>query len=392
MDYYSHLFSRIITSCCTSAILTNLLYICYTLYTMTELEAVPGVGPSIAKKLHAAFITTAELLAVQRPIELKERAGIPEGTAKKIIIKDQEQVGKYTFRSGLEVEKEDLAKPLLRTGIEELDQKLMGGIEIGSIIEFYGKASGGKTQWCYHIAIRSQLSVEEGGLGGAVLWLDTEKAFKANIIRANAVRWGMDPDIVLDNIRTVELVNTAHFMNMFERIPHMCAQENVKLVVVDSLTGQYRQEYMGISNLGTRQQTINSMLNKMRRAASATDAIFLYTNQAISKPGMGMFAQLNAPMGGHILAHASDYRFMVSEAEAGRRRIVLKDNAGLPNFEVKMSIGWGGFYDDAHTLKRQEPEVRDYLAAHGYSTRIDEPVKVMEESSELETEEASEST
>jgi DNA repair protein RadA len=357
---------------------------------MTGLEAVPGVGPSIAKKLHAAFITTAELLAVQRPIELKVNAGIPEGTAKKIITNAQQQVGKYTFRSGLEVEQEDLAKPLLRTGIEELDQRLMGGLEIGSIIEFYGKASGGKTQWCYHIAVRSQLPVEEGGLGGAVLWLDTEKAFKASVIRANAVRWGLDPDIVLGNIRKVDIVNSVHFMTLFERIPQMCADENFQLVVVDSLTGQYRQEYMGISNLGTRQQTINSMLNKMRRAASATDAIFLYTNQAISKPGMGMFAQLNAPMGGHILAHASDYRFMVSEAEAGRRKIVLKDNAGLPNFEVKMSIGWGGFYDDAHALKRQEPEIRDYLAAHGYSTRIDAPVQVVEEEAEIE--EASEST
>ncbi len=356
---------------------------------MTGLDAVPGVGPAIAKKLHAAFISTAELLAVQRPIELKVRTEIGEGTAKKIIRNAQQLVGKYTFRTGLEVEQEELTKPMLRTGIEELDKSLMGGLKIGSIIEFYGKASGGKTQWCYHLAVRSQLFLEEGGLECAVLWLDTEKAFKASIVRANAVRWGMDPDIVLGNIRTVEIVNSAHFMTMFERIPHMCAQENVQVVIVDSLTGQYRQEYMGISNLGTRQQTINSMLNKMRRAASATDAIFLYTNQAISKPGMGTFQQLNAPMGGHILSHASDYRFMVSEAEAGRGKIVLKDNAGLPNVEVKMSIGWGGFYEDAHALKRLEPEVRDYLAAHGYSTRVDEPLREVKESSEPE--EASES-
>ncbi|MHA1289519.1 MAG: hypothetical protein ACTSPB_19185, partial [Candidatus Thorarchaeota archaeon] len=58
---------------------------------------------------------------------------------------------------------------MLRTGIEELDKSLMGGLEIGSIIEFYGKASGGKTQWCYHLAVRSQLSLEEGGLECSVL-------------------------------------------------------------------------------------------------------------------------------------------------------------------------------------------------------------------------------
>ncbi|MHA1948770.1 MAG: helix-hairpin-helix domain-containing protein [Candidatus Thorarchaeota archaeon] len=354
----------------------------------TSLEAVPGVGPGTAKKLVAAHITTAELLAVQRPDELKDRAGITEGTGKKIIKNAQNLVDKYTFRSGLEVEQEDLTKPILATGIEELDQRLMGGIELGSLVEFYGKASGGKTQWCYHLAVRAQMSIDDGGLECAVLWLDTEKAFKAKVVRANAVRWGLDPDNVLGNIRTVELVNTTHLRNLFEKVPQMCAEENVQLVVVDSLTGQFRQEYMGISNLATRQQNINSMLNLMRRAASATDATFLYTNQAITKPGMGTFQQPNAPIGGHIMGHGSDYRFMVGMADAGRRRIVLKDNAGLPDFEVRMSIGWGGFYNDAYELKREQPAVRDYLATNGYSTRVDEPVKV----ESMEPEEASGST
>lgn len=355
---------------------------------ITSLEAVPGVGPGTAKKLHAAHITTAELLAVQRVIELKTRAGITEGTGAKIIRNAQELVDKYTFRSGLEVEKEALARPRLEAGIDELDKRLMGGLEIGSLVEFYGKASGGKTQWCYHFAVRAQMSLDEGGLECAVLWLDTEKAFKAEVIRANAVRWGLDPDIVLGNIRKVDIVNSAHAQTLFERIPQMCAEENVQVVVVDSLTGQFRQEYIGISNLGTRQQNINSMLNVMRRTASATDATFLYTNQAISKPGMGRFQQTNAPMGGHIMSHGSDYRFMVSVAEAGRRRIVLKDNAGLPDFEVKMSLGWGGFYDDAHALNREEPAVRDYLATHGYSTKVDEPIEM----ESTEPEEASETT
>jgi RecA/RadA recombinase len=343
---------------------------------MTDLEAVPGVGPTNAKKLHAAHITTAELLAVQHVLELKTRAGITEGTASKIIKNAQELVGKYKFRSGLVVEQEAMAQPLLKTGLQELDKGLEGGIEIGSLVEFYGKASGGKTQWCYHLAVRAQLSLEEGGLECRVLWLDTEKAFKAQVIRANAVRWGLDPDVALGNVRTVEIVSTAHLQNMFDVVPQMCAEENVQLVVIDSLTGNFRQEYTGISNLAPRQQAINTMLNRMRRAASATDAIFLYTNQAITKPGMGRFQQLNAPIGGHILGHGSDYRFMVSVADAGRRKIVLKDNAGLPDFEVTMSIGWGGFYDDAYALKRLEKTVRDYLRTQGHSVSVDEPVSV----------------
>ena len=342
----------------------------------TDLEAVPGVGPSITKKLRAANITTAELLAVQHPSDLKTRAGISEETAAKITRNARNLVGRFTFRSGLEKEEEEKAQPKLGTGIEELDNRLMGGLDIGSIVEIYGKASAGKTQWCYHLAVRAQMPLEEGGLGCSVIWLDTEKAFKASVVRANAVRWDLDPDTALGNIRMVDVVNTAHTWTLFETIPQMCAEENFQLVVVDSLIGPFRQEYKGSDSLASRQQDINSFLNLMRRTAMATDATFLYTNQVISNTsGVGQFQQLHTPTGGNILAHGSDYRFKVSVAEACNRRVFLDDYAGLPEFEVKVSLGWGGFYEDSHALKREEPAVKDYLASQGYSTRVDEPAK-----------------
>ena len=52
---------------------------------MTELTEVPGIGPTVAKQLQAAFITTAELLAVQNVDDLQERTKIGEGSWKKIL-------------------------------------------------------------------------------------------------------------------------------------------------------------------------------------------------------------------------------------------------------------------------------------------------------------------
>ncbi len=333
----------------------------------TDLEAVPGVGPGVAKKLRAANITTAELLAVQHPGDLKTRAGISEETSAKITKNAQGLVGRFDFRSGLEKEEEEEAQPKLKTGIEGLDQRLWGGLDIGSLVEVYGRASAGKTQLCYHLAVRSQMSLDEGGLECAVLWLDTEKSFKTKVIRANAVRWGLDPDVVLKDIRTVDVANTAHVWTLFEKIPRMCAEENVQLVVVDSLKGQFRQEYKGSDRLVSRQQDINSILNLMRRTAHATDATFLYTNQTISTSGLGQFTR-HDPVGGNITSHGSDYRFSVSMAEPVGRNLALKDHAGLPEFEMKLSLGWGGFYEDVHALKREEPAVREYLASRGYDT------------------------
>jgi DNA repair protein RadA len=338
---------------------------------MTDLEAVLGVGPSIAKKLRAVDITTAELLAVQHPDDLIARAGISVDTANKITKNARTLVSKFNFRSGIQLEEEQEAQSKLMTGIDGLDQRLMGGLTIGSLVEVYGKASAGKTQLCYHLAVRTQMPLEKGGLEGAVLWLDTEKSYKTEVIRANAVRWGLDSDSVLENIRSVDVVNTVHAWTLFERIPKMCAEENVRLVIIDSLTGQFRQEYKGDNRMVSRQQDINSMLNLMRRTALATDATFIYTNQIIASPGLGKFMR-HDPVGGNIMSHGSDYRFMVSMAESGGRRLALKDHAGLPEFDVNLSLGWGGFYEDKYALKREEPSVIEYLVSRGYNTDFED--------------------
>jgi len=337
---------------------------------MTELTEVSGVGPAAAKKLHEVFITSAELLAVQNVDDLHEKTGLGEGICANIVRSARELQGMFTFRSALEIEKEIDSKPRLKSGIETLDKALLGGLMVGSIVEFYGKASGGKSQACCHYAVRSLLPLEEGGLEGEVVWLDSEKSFSPRILRANAKRWGLDPDVALGSIRSVGIVTTHHLEQLFERIPKLCVEENIKVVVIDSLTGFFRAEYSGLSSLAPRQQRINAFLNQMRRVAMATDVMFLYTNQAVSKPGL--FAVANAPVGGHVVAHASDYRFMSSEGAKGKRRLILKDNAGLPNFEVNMSIGWGGFYNDEREKKKTEPDIKEYLENQGISTEIPE--------------------
>lgn len=114
---------------------------------ITDLEDVPGVGPGIAKKLRTANITTVELLAVQHHWELKTRTGISEETAIKIIKNARQLSGMFDFKSGLKKEADNQAKPRLKTGIQDVDGSLMGGLEIGSLIEFYGRAAGAPAKW-----------------------------------------------------------------------------------------------------------------------------------------------------------------------------------------------------------------------------------------------------
>ncbi|MFX1260645.1 MAG: DNA repair and recombination protein RadA [Promethearchaeota archaeon] len=344
---------------------------------MTELEGVTGVGPAAAKKLREAFVTTAELLAVQNPVELQKKTKLGEGTIEKIIRNARILLGMHGFKSGLEVEKEMESKSRLKTGIEKMDEALFGGIEVGSIVECYGPARGGKTQFSAHLAVRAQLPRDQGGLEGRVLWLDSESSFKPYTIRANAIRWALDPDITLGNIGRAEVFLSDQIQEIFESIPQLCSEQDYVLVVVDSFTGLFRAEYTGLESLRIRQQEMNALLNQMRRTAKATDAIFIYTNQVMSKISTyGGYD--NAPIGGHILSHASDYRFYTRRTKDDKRKIQLIDNAGLPEFDVEMVVGWGGMYQDSKSKKEKEPGILDYFEKQG----------VTEEETEIELEEA----
>ncbi|MBD3406874.1 MAG: DNA repair and recombination protein RadA [Candidatus Lokiarchaeota archaeon] len=333
---------------------------------MTDLEAVSGVGPAAAKKLREAFVTTAELLAVQNPIELQTKTKLGEGTVDKIIKSARELVGTFGFKSGLEVEQSMADQPRLSTGISKLDKELLGGIEAGSIVEFFGPSRGGKTQWVAQLAIMAQLPADKGGLDGRVLWLDSESSFKPWIIRANALRFGVDPDVALGNIGRAQIILSSQLMDLFDTIPRLCAENDYKLVIVDSLTGLFRAEYTGLDMLKVRQQDMNGILNTMRRTASATESIFAYTNHVMAKISL-YGGNPNAPVGGHIISHASDYRFYTRRSKKDKRKLDLQDNAGVPEFSMEFTIGWGGFYESSSEKKEVEPEIKAYFKKHGYA-------------------------
>ncbi|MHA1928304.1 MAG: ATPase domain-containing protein [Candidatus Thorarchaeota archaeon] len=331
---------------------------------MRKLEEVDGVGSVQANKLRAAFVTTAELLAVQNPVELEKRTKIAEATAKKIIMNAQILCGIHGFKSGLEVEEEMESQTLLTTGIDKLDDKIMGGFEPGALVELYGAYRSGKTQWASYFAVRSQLPENEGGLGGRVLWLDTESSFKPHTIRAMAIRFGMDPELTLGNIKKATIVTSFQFEQLFDQISTMCAEQDYRVVILDSFSGLFRQEYSGLATLRVRQADLNKLLNMMRRLGTATGVVFIYTNQVMAKIALyGGYD--NAPIGGHILSHGSDYRFYVRYVGVNDRKIALKDNAGIPPFEMGLKFGFGGFYGGEKSFKKKAPEVIEELRKKG---------------------------
>jgi len=267
-------------------------------------------------------------------------------------------------------------------------------MELGSIIEIYGSARGGKTFLSHQLAVRCQLPFDQGGLEGRVLWLDTESSFKTTHIRANAVRWGLDPDIALANISVAPIALSSQIEDYAQQIQIMLAEGEYKMLVIDSFTGLFRAEYTGIGNLATRQYSINRLLNWMRRLGLATDAVFVYTNKLTTQI-TSWGGNPSAPVGGHVVAHASDYRFFTRVGAQGKRKISLKDNSGVPEFDVEVEIGWGGVYGDKTEKKNTEKLIFEKLGTLGVPDEEEvkkESTKEQEGTEEKETKAEKEST
>lgn len=54
---------------------------------------------------------------------------------------------------------------------------LGGGIPVGSITEFVGESTAGKTQLCLQLLLASQLPLDRGGLAGKAIYIHTEVRF-----------------------------------------------------------------------------------------------------------------------------------------------------------------------------------------------------------------------
>lgn len=142
----------------------------------------------------------------------------------------------------------------------------------------------GKTQLCLMLCVTAQLPPELGGLGGNVLYFDTEGTFSSNRVYQIAAENGFDPGQTLHNIILSRVYTSDHQMFLLDNAFEKCAEENVKLVVVDSVISHFRGEFLGRETLADRQQKLNLYMHKLLRLAEILNLAVVVTNQAQSDP------------------------------------------------------------------------------------------------------------
>jgi DNA repair protein RadA len=307
------------------------------------IEDLPGVGPTTAQKLGELGFHTIESLATATVKEL-ELAGVGEKRAVELITEARSGISVSFIRAD-ELLKMRQNVLRLTTGSKPLDELIGGGIESQTITEFYGEYGSGKSQMCHQLCVNVQLPPERGGLNGGALYIDTENTFRTERIIRMAEHVGLDPDKVIKNIIFAEAYTSDHQAFLVDNADEIVKDNNIRLIIVDSLVAHFRSEYLGREMLAERQQKLNKHMHKIIRLARAFNAVAIVTNQVMSKPDV-FFGDAVHPVGGHIVAHTSHTRIFLRKSAKGPVRIArLVSSPYLPEGETVFKITENGIED-----------------------------------------------
>jgi len=307
------------------------------------LSDLPGLGPATIEKLETVGFNDMMSVAVATPGELIDATGMSQAVAKKIIAGARAALH-MGFESGIDLLKKRAKVIKLSTNSKEFDKLVGGGFETGAITECFGAYGSSKTQIAHQLAVNTQLI--EGEKDPIAVFIDTENTFRPERIIQFAKGAGLDPDKVLKNIKVARAYNSDHQMLLAEKIEDLIIKEslNVKLVIVDSLTGHFRAEFVGRGTLADRQQKINKHMHILAKIADKHNLCIYVTNQVMSKPDQ-FFGDPTEAIGGNVVGHNSTFRIYLRRGKKGTRVAKLVDAPNLPDDECAFIITEEGIKD-----------------------------------------------
>ncbi|GAX75141.1 hypothetical protein CEUSTIGMA_g2585.t1 [Chlamydomonas eustigma] len=200
-------------------------------------------------------------------------------------------------------------------------------------------------------------SSSSGGAQGKVAFIDTEGTFRPERIRAIAERFEMDADAVLDNIVVARAYTHEHQLDLLVSVAALMAEDPFKLLIVDSIMANFRNDFQGRGELADRQQRLGCLLAKikkeniisspLRQISEEFNVAVLLTNQVMSDPGGGaMFvSDPKKPVGGHVLAHASTTRISLRKGKAEQRVAKIVQSPNLAEAEASFAISNEGIIE-----------------------------------------------
>lgn len=312
---------------------------------VAELEK-HGISRQDVQKLAQAGLCTVQAVARATMKKLQEVKGISEQKAEKMRAaakKLDTQQGFHTATSEMQRRQDYIS---ITTGSSALDNLLEGGMETGSITEMYGEFRTGKTQLCHTLCVTCQLPVDQGGGEGKAMYIDTEGTFRPTRLVQIAERYGVNSEMVLENVVYARAHNSEQQLTLLDDAAALMSEDRFALLIIDSAMALYRTDYQGRGELSERQGQLGQFMRQLQRMAEEFGIAVVCTNQVVANPEGGPFAKDPLkPIGGNIMAHASQTRLSLRKQRGENRVCKVVDSPTIAESEAVFAIGPNGIED-----------------------------------------------
>ena len=244
------------------------------------------IEPELIERLKRAGIFYLRDMFICTVPELMNILNVDDETAMRILDKTSELLEKlmpeeHGVLTLEDLERMDKRRVFLHTGSKNLDNMLQGGWASMEVTELAGEYGTGKTQTCYTAVATAFLPPEEGGLNTgniSVAIIDSENVFSYKRLEPILRRFDIDLKTVKEHLIVKKPKHTAEQLQTIRSLLPEIRKENIKLIIVDSLTKYPRTDFSGRQLLYTRQRAIISMIEKLRRYAINFNLTVLITN------------------------------------------------------------------------------------------------------------------
>lgn len=206
--------------------------------------------------------------------------------------------------------------PYRRIGCSAIDTLLGGGLDPGTVTQFYGEAGSGKTNVALSACVHASID------GGRSLYIDAEGISSSRL--EQIIPQEHDDDIITDRIIVREVFDFAEQTQAIKEAESVASDLDV--IAVDSITGFYRLERGSESEEGDTLRAVANQVTHLLSIARKFDIAVLVTNQVFTDPETDRLQ----PLGGQTLRHWSGTIVRLERFRGGNRRATLEKHRSLP--------------------------------------------------------------